>query len=119
MFTIIISEQKHIDKVKEYEGFLKPLMNEGKFAFCQWNPEGENIEEALPTLVKTVGNRNDWRAIAIVDSGLENTQNPFDFLKWQMIGDCFLKLSKILFLEELYIPQLFLFCQKFFGYYLL
>ena len=81
MFTVVIAEQKHIKKIKEYDNFLKPLLKSKDFAICQWNTEGDSIETALPTLYKTVGNRIDWKALVLVDFLPKEVQNPYDFVQ--------------------------------------
>ena len=81
MFTVVIAEQKHIKKIKEYDNFLKPLLKSKNIAICQWDTEGKSIETAVPTLYKTVGNRSDWNALILVDFLPKEVQNPYDFVK--------------------------------------
>lgn len=87
MFTVVIAEQKHINRIKEYENFLKPLLDNKEFAICQWNTEGETIQTALPTLYETVGNRSDWRALVLVDFLPKDVQNPYDFVEHKSAKD--------------------------------
>jgi hypothetical protein len=49
VFTVVISEQVHLDSIKEYGAFLKPFLKNSNIAFCQWNPEGRTLQEAVPT----------------------------------------------------------------------
>lgn len=80
MFTVIIAEKEYIDKVNEYDLFLKPFLESEDVKFCQWNTQAERLSEMLPTLADQVGRRKEWRAIIICnDDGLEK-QNPFDLV---------------------------------------
>lgn len=80
MFTVIIAEQEYLDKIEQYQLFLKPFLNNRDLHFCAWNRNKRAFAEMLPDLADVVGRRKEWRAIVICDeAGLEQ-QNPFDLV---------------------------------------
>lgn len=82
MFTVIIADKNYLEKIDEFQLFLKPLIDSNSLAFCEWNIEGERLADMLPTLPAVVGRRGDWRAIVICDErGLEKS-NPFDLVDY-------------------------------------
>jgi len=83
MFTVVIAEKEHIDSIGEYDVFLKPLMNEGNFAFCEWRPEETTLSEAVPHLTDVVGRRRDWRVIVLCDERGLNRKNPFEVVEYK------------------------------------
>ena len=81
MFTVVIAEKEHIDKIEEYELFLKPFLATGDVVFCPWNTKAKRLADMVPTLANQVGRRKEWRALIVCDEeGLEQ-QNPFDLVK--------------------------------------
>ena len=83
MFTVVISEQIHLDGIKEYGTFLKPFLKDDKVAFCQWNPEGRTLQEAVPGLYPTVSRHDRWRMIVLCDEEGLDRKNPFDLVSCQ------------------------------------
>lgn len=78
VFTVVITEQTHLDSIQEYKTFLKPFLDNSHIAFCTWDPEGQTLNEAVPQLYETVSRHDRWRLIVACDEeGLE-TKNPFD-----------------------------------------
>ena len=84
MYTVIITEQEHIDCIREYSLFLEPFMNKTQFALCPWNPkESGSLKESVPNLDEIVAHREEWRAIIICEEkGLEK-KNPFNVIDYQ------------------------------------
>ena len=80
MFTVIIAEKKIIDIYTELEVFLSPLVNK-QIGFCEWNRNGESLEEMLPGLYDIVAYQNEWKAI-IVNQDNEGKKNPFDYVEY-------------------------------------
>ena len=80
MFTVIIAEKKIIDIYTELEVFLSPLVNK-QIGFCEWNRNGESLEEMLPGLYDIVAYQNEWKAI-IVNQDNESKKNPFDYVEY-------------------------------------
>ena len=39
MFTVIIAEKEHIDRIREYDVFLKPFADLRRVALCRWEPQ--------------------------------------------------------------------------------
>ena len=81
MFTVLIAEKEHIDAIRqENKLFFEPFLENKELAFCEWNPGGETLSEAVPGLYDTVGRQRQWRAIILerTDKDLIKTQNPFD-----------------------------------------
>ncbi len=92
MFTVIISDKSAVDDCfYKYYIYLKPLMDKGDFAFCEWNPDGESLDEAVPGLRKTIRGKSRWRAEIIADHNIlgedaSQMRNPFNYTnyeKWQ------------------------------------
>lgn len=81
MFTVLIAEKEHIDAVQqENKLFFEPFLANKELAFCQWNPAGQSLVEAVPGLLDAVGRRKEWRAVIISprDGEFYKTRNPFD-----------------------------------------
>ena len=80
MFTVVLTEQEHLDSIGEYKTFLKPFLDNSNIAFCRWLPEGDSLVEAVPELYNTVSRHERWRLILVCDEeGLSKT-NPFDLV---------------------------------------
>ena len=81
LFTVLLAEKKHIDAIRqENHLFFEPFLESKELAFCEWNPEGQSLTEAVPGLLDTVGRRREWR-IVVLNSTTSDTlkmQNPFD-----------------------------------------
>lgn len=84
IFTLIIANQEVLDKFDTYYAFIQPIIESPDIALCKWNPTGETIEEALPTLPKLLEGKEAWRAILIQDDE-ERAQvlNPFDYMQYR------------------------------------
>ena len=78
MFTVVIAEKNHIDAIREYDIFLKPLIEKSDVHFCEWRPEEDTLTYAVPKLREVVGNREEWRAIVVCDERGLREKNPFD-----------------------------------------
>ncbi len=84
MFTVLICSKKIIqDCQNTYNAFLKPLLEQPEWSFCEWNTEGDSLDEAVQTLRQTVAKHKDWRAVIVYDEsicGYEGIarRNPFD-----------------------------------------
>ena len=65
MFTVVIAEKEHIDKIEEYELFLKPFLATGDVVFCPWNTKAKRLADMVPTLANQVGRRKEWRALIV------------------------------------------------------
>lgn len=92
MFTVIICDKSAVDDCfYKYYIYLKPLMDKGDFAFCEWDPDGESLDEAVPGLRKTIRGKSRWRAEIIADHNIlgedaSQMRNPFNYTnyeKWQ------------------------------------
>lgn len=90
MYTVIIAEKKHFDAIEQNKLYFKPFLDRlnKEFAFCEWNPEGKNLYECVPTLIKTVGRHAMWRAVIIKDDCLSLLKNPFDAIGYERMRDC-------------------------------
>ena len=81
MFTVLIAEKEHIDAIRqENKLFFEPFLENKELVYCEWNPSGQTLSEAVPGLYDAVGRRNQWRAVVLNNSSpaLLKTQNPFD-----------------------------------------
>lgn len=92
MFTVIICDKSAVDDCfYKYYIYLKPLMDKGDFAFCEWDPDGESLDEAVQGLRKTIRGKSRWRAEIIADHNIlgedaSQMRNPFNYTnyeKWQ------------------------------------
>lgn len=82
MFTVVISQQTHLDNIAQYKPFLKPFLEQPGIGFCRWRQNGNSLEEAVPDLYDTVARHSAWRAIVVCDDeGLE-LQNPFNLVSY-------------------------------------
>ncbi|MBQ7646402.1 MAG: hypothetical protein IJS94_03945, partial [Clostridia bacterium] len=78
MLTVVISEKKHINSIKEYEAFLRRFTDSKSVAFCEWHPDGKTMIEKLPSLYDVVSSNEEWRAVIVnTEDGIEK-KNPFD-----------------------------------------
>lgn len=82
MFTVVVTEQTHLDSIREYKAFLRPFLDSANVEFCRWRPEAERLDEAVPELVQTVSRHDRWRMIVVCDEeGLEQ-KNPFELVSY-------------------------------------
>ena len=84
MFTVLICSKTIIeDCQKTYSAFLKPLLEQPDWSFCEWNPDGDSLDESVQDLRKIVAKHKDWRAVIAYDKTLcgfdgISVTNPFD-----------------------------------------
>ena len=88
MFTVIICDKSVIkDCTNKYRIHLKPLLEKTNYAFCEWNPYGATLDEAVPGLEKVISIKKEWRAVIVADSHagvLDYTlTNPFDYVRYR------------------------------------
>ncbi len=90
MYTVIIAEKKHFDAIEQNKLYFKPFLDRlnKEFAFCEWNPQGKNLYECVPTLIRTVGRHTTWRAVILKDDSLSLLKNPFDAICHERILEC-------------------------------
>lgn len=82
MFTVIITEKEHMDRIREYHQFLEPFLCENKVKFCEWIPGEGTLDETVPHLAETVAGHDLWRAIILcTDAGL-HLKNPFQMVSY-------------------------------------
>jgi hypothetical protein len=82
VFTVVITEQLHLDGIAEYKTFLEPFLNAPGVAYCAWHPEGRTLEEAVPDLAATVSRHEHWRLVAVCPDDRIDRKNPFDLVSW-------------------------------------
>ena len=81
MFTVLIAEKEHIDAIRqENKLFFEPFLENKELAFCQWNPEGQCLADAVPGLQDAVGRTKKWRVVILNKATAQQLkqQNPFD-----------------------------------------
>ena len=54
MFTVVISEQEHLESIREYRNFLAPFLKNDQLVFCRWRPDGQTLTETVPELYDQV-----------------------------------------------------------------
>ncbi len=81
MFTVIIAEKNIIDVYKDLHVFLSPICSK-EVAFCEWNREGESLEEMVPELYDVISFQNEWKAIVVNQDGITK-RNPFDYVEYK------------------------------------
>lgn len=84
MFTVVITEQKHIDSIQEYKSFLRPFLDNPNIAFCSWRTDGEDLADAVPDLALTVAPHAQWRALVVCDCLNPEQKNPFNAVDCQI-----------------------------------
>lgn len=83
MFTVVITEQTHLDSIEEYKPFLLPFFQDSDVTFCHWHMDGETLFDAVPDLVATVSRHSRWRLIVVCgEEGLAQ-KNPFDLVPYR------------------------------------
>lgn len=91
MLTVVMASDEASPFLKEYEVLFQPFIQDGRIAFCRWNPQGYDLRSALPELRSTVRGHERWRALVVLPLPTVNSQsvkeeypacsdNPFDFL---------------------------------------
>lgn len=83
MYTVVITEQEHIDSLSEYGLFLEPFMKNNRFAFSRWIPEAESLKEMVPDLEKLIAHREEWRAVILCDEAGIKKKNPFNIIEYK------------------------------------
>lgn len=84
IFTVMIASQEVMDKFDTYYAFIQPIISSPDVAMCKWNPTGETIEEALPSLPRLLEGKESWRAIVIQDDDERVGKiNPFDYMEYR------------------------------------
>ena len=88
MHTVIITD-KHTTPLfdsDKYMNMFAPFFVErgGSICQCSWNENGQEIEQAVPELYKSIKGYPEWRAIIFIhptqiESQPFNPKNPFDF----------------------------------------
>jgi hypothetical protein len=82
VFTVVVTEQEHLDSIREYKAFLRPFLENSQVEFCRWRTDGACLGEAVPELVQTVSRHDRWRMIVVCDEeGLER-KNPFELVSY-------------------------------------
>lgn len=82
MFTVVITEQTHLDGIEEYKPFLLPFFQDSDVTFCQWRPDGETLFDAVPELAATVSRHSRWRLIVVCGEEGLTRKNPFDLVPY-------------------------------------
>lgn len=83
MFTVVITEQEHLEGMEGYRPYLLPFMDRSDICFCRWFPEGESLAEAVPDLMEAVYRRDCWRLIVVMpDQGIRQ-KNPFELVHYE------------------------------------
>ncbi len=85
MFTVIICNSHIKEDCNKFKSYLRPLLENGDFAFCNWYHEADNLLEAAPDLPELIKSKSEWRALIIHDSEIAelegiNKRNPFDYV---------------------------------------
>lgn len=83
MFTVVLTEQLHLDGIAEFRTFLEPFLNCPNIAFCRWLPEGNTLAEAVPDLTATVARHEQWRIVVVCPDDRIDRKNPFDLVSWE------------------------------------
>ena len=90
MFTVLIAEKEHIDAIQqENKLFFEPFLENKELAFCEWNPAGQCLLDAVPGLQDAVGRTKKWRAVIINKTTPEQLkqQNPFDIVNLSRVQE--------------------------------
>lgn len=82
MFTVIIAEKEHIDRIREYDVFLKPFADLRRVALCRWEPQEDTLRKAVPELEAAVTGEKEWRAVILNTSEGVSRRNPYDLVSY-------------------------------------
>ena len=82
MFTVIIAEKEHIDRIREYDVFLKPFADLRHIALCRWEPQEDTLRKAVPELEEVVAGEKVWRAVILNTSEGSLQRNPYDLVSY-------------------------------------
>ncbi len=82
MFTVIITEKEHIDRIREYDVFLKPFADPRRIALCRWEPQEDTLQKAVPGLEAAVTGEKVWRAVILNTSEGVSQRNPYDLVSY-------------------------------------
>lgn len=88
LFTVLIAEKEHINAIRQSNKlFFEPFLASKDLAFCDWNPEGQNLADSVPGLLDAVGRRQDWRAVIINNCTVKTSklQNPYDIVDYSAV----------------------------------
>lgn len=82
MYTVVIAEKEHLDRIQEKESFLRPFIDKQNIAFCQWVPREKDPLDSVPTLEQTVRRQEKWRAVILCTQDGLHQKNPFDMVEY-------------------------------------
>ena len=83
VFTVVITEQAHLDSIQEYRSFLKPFLDREHIAFCRWRTDGASLSDAVPELASTVSRHENWRLIVVCNEDGLHLKNPFEVVSYR------------------------------------
>jgi hypothetical protein len=86
LHTVIITDRQTTSLFYDYKRLFAPFLTErdGSVCQCQWYETGDNIEESVPDLYKSIKDHPEWRAIILINPEKNellpfSSNNPFDF----------------------------------------
>ncbi len=83
MFTVVIAEKQHIDKIREYKSYLDPMLADDEVRLCLWRPAELTLDDAVPDLQTVVGRQSVWRAVIVCEDKCRDRKNPFEVVRFQ------------------------------------
>lgn len=78
MFTIIMPDERLMERFHEFQPLLEPFFRRGDIALCPWKI-GQDGQLCLPGWQSLVSGGQSWRALVLTDRALPEQENPFDF----------------------------------------
>jgi len=84
--TVIITDRRTTPLFDKYKRLFAPFFTErgGSVCQCPWYESGDDIEQAVPDLYKSIKDHPEWRAIILINPEQNellpfSSNNPFDF----------------------------------------
>lgn len=77
MFTIIMPDERLMERFDEFQPLLEPFFRRGDIALCPWKT-GQDGQLELSEWQSLVPGDQNWRALILTDSARPGQVNPFD-----------------------------------------
>ncbi len=100
MFTVIACNRHIKEDCRKHNSYLRPLLENDNFAFCDWDSEADSLDAAVPALKGLIRDRNAWNLILVCDSksyGMDNInrKNPFDYVDYVKVPTRFSDIDEL------------------------
>lgn len=88
IYSVLIQTKETLNNFETFRELFLYAIEKNDIGICEWNIWGEDVESALPGLVEMVDDKEEWKAIIVLDENpsdkstltSNNCENPFDFI---------------------------------------